>query len=281
MDKRPKIQDVNNTPGLIGLGPIPSQAPYAAFNLHQIENLLRTKGITCYHYKHAPNPDRAKKHSPANPNSQAAHRGFRFYSVRRLKVVPQQFKVEDRLNIQGIWGIGSVLFNVTGHYDDGSPDDIVYIRDFDLIVLHPSITMLTDQLIDYNPTGLQRLKYLVKGVDYLADKEREYAENRDFIVKDGFIQWLKGGKLPSKGAVLTCVYYITPIWIVKHMLHSLRLLPSNEMGHGALPRETRYAPQQLVARLSTIPEEEDLLDWAALPPLPEYADSDNVTGGSI
>jgi len=278
---RPPPKDTNDTKGLIPLGPIPAQAPVAAFNHHQIESLLQTKGFECYHYKHASNPDRAEVHGPVNPNSQAAHRGYIYYEVRKLRVVPQSFRLEDRLAVQGVWGMGTALFNVTGEYIDGKGNDPAYIRNDDLIVLNPTITMMTDQLFQYNPTGPQKLLYRAKGVDYLADTENRYVEDRDFRVHDGMIFWIKGGLRPKKDAVLTIVYYITPIYIVKNIPHHLRLLPSNDVGHGALPREVKYAPQQVVAQISTLVEEKDLMNWFDLPPLPEYPDSGNVTGGSL
>lgn len=282
---RPPIDDKNSKPGLVGIGPIPSRAPVAAFNIAGIEDLLQTKAFEAYHYRHAPNPDRASLHAPVDPNTQSAHRGVRYYSVRPLGVVPTSFKLEERLQVQGVWGMGTVIFNVTGQYNDDAPEKTVYIRERDLIVLNPTITMMTQQLFEFNPTGPQRLNYRVKGVDYLADDTNIYQEGRDFSLVNGEIVWTETGYKPrfvnGQGAVLTCVYYMTPIYIVQNLPHSLRIIPSNSTGHGALPREAVYAPQLVIAKPSTIMEEQNLLGLYDLPPFPDYRASQNTTGGSV
>lgn len=293
---RPPINDINNKEGLINLGPIPSLAPVASFNLNQIENLLQTKAFLAWHLKHAPNPDRVDIGGPVNPNTNAAQRGIYYYDVRAIGVIPQRFQFEDRMMAQGIWGVGSVLFNITGEYLDDIPNKskITHVRNRDLIVMNQTITTMVDQLFEYNPNGPQKLHYKIKGVDYLADNKREYHQGTDFFVNSvGQIEWIQGGNKPDfkngKGSILTCVYYITPIYIVQSLPHQLRIIPSNEIGHAALPREASYAPQLLVAKPSTIIEEKDgilndlnqLYDWHSLPNFPDYPESLNMTGGSI
>lgn len=292
---RPPIDDVNTKKGLIDLGPIPGLAPVASFNLDQIESLLQTKAFMAWHLKHAPSPDRHDVSGPVNPNTVAAQRGVYYYEVRPIGVVPQKIQLEDRMMAQGIWGVGSCVFNVTGQYLDDIPNrpKTVHIRNRDLIVMNQTITTMVDQLIEYNPTGIQRLNYKVRGVDYLADATRQYHEGTDFVINAvGQLQWIAGGTRPQftngKGAVLTCVYYITPIFIVQTLPHQLRVIPSNKLGHAALPRDAVYAPQLVIAKPSTIVEEKDgilndmnqLYDWHSLPNFPEYPDG-STTGGSV
>lgn len=275
---RPPLKDRNSRTGLIGLGTIPNQAPVASFQIDGIENLLQTKAFDALHYLHAPLPDRHTLGAPANPNTQGAQRGVFYYDVRTLGVIPQQFKLEDRLTVQGLWGVGSVLMNVTGHYRDGDLGS-AHIRNRDLIVI-PSLTDLTDQQVEYNPNGPMRLQYLVKGVDYLSDGKVLYHEDADFVIQSGRICWTKDGRKPDLGAIMTIVYYYCPIFIVSNKPHSLRIIPSNPEGHGAFPRDAVYAPQLLVLKPSTIAEEDNLLDWTALPQYPDYPSNSNTTGGS-
>lgn len=282
---RPPLNDRNNRSGLIGIGAIPAQSPVASFQIDQIENLLQTKAFLALHYRHAPNPNRETLGEGVNPNQQVSTlRGVRYYSVRQLGVVPQQFKVEDRLSVQGLWGVGSVMMNMTGQYFDGDQTN-VYLRPKDLIVL-PTLTTMVDQLVEFNPTGPIKLHYKVKGVDYISDATgRIYQEGLDFVIKAGLLYWRRTGRIKpgfrdGKGDILTVVYFITPIYIVQNLPHSLRVIPSNPEGHGAFPRDATYAPQLVVAKPSTLVEENDLLDWAALPAYPGYATTPNVTGGS-
>lgn len=274
---RPPLDDKNNISGLVPLGPIPSQAPVAAFNPHQFESLIKTKGFKALHYKHAPNPDKADKNGPTNPNSQGAHRGIVYYDPKFLWHVPQSVKMEDHLTAVGIWGKGSILMNLSGTYAE--TDEIVHVRNRDLIVF-PSLTDTTAQVFEVNPTGDQKLRFKVKGVDRLFDTRRDYLESRDFeITDDGCIRWLSGGIKPDSQSVCSIVYHYTPIFIILNKIHSLRIIPGNDIGFGGETREATYAPQLVAAVQSTLIEESDLLDFSSLPPYPEYPDSKNTNGG--
>lgn len=280
---QPPLIDNNSKTGMMGIGSLPSQSPVASFNVDGIKNLLDTKSFIAYHIRSAPNPNKETLSSPVNPNTLAGgHRGRIYYGIRPLGVVPQQFKMEDRLVAQGVWGKGSVLFNVTGEYMDNGPDKVVHIRNGDIIAINDTITTLTEQLFEYNPSGPQRLNYKVKGVDVLFDEDGDYQEGRDFNIVNYQIVWVDGGKKPNKiGKILSCVYYHTPIFIVQSLPHWLRIIPSNNMGHGAFTRAATYAPQQIVALQSTHVEENNIMDWFDLPPLPDYPSSGNTTGGSV
>lgn len=268
------------------LGPIPGQSPVASFNLDGIDNLIRTKGFLCFHYKHMHNPARENTNSPVDPNIRASHRGFIYYEPRPVYHVPRQYSLEDQLTTQAVFSKGSVLINVSGKYEDNieGKTSITHIRKNDILIF-PSVTDMTQQVFEYNPTGPQKLLHKVKSVDILRDDKFEYICDEDFIVNEnGYIEWTKQGRKPEfkngKGAVLSIVYYYMPIYIVSSMLHSLRVLPDNNQGHAAYPREARYAPQQFVCIPSANMDENDLLDWEAVPSLPDWRDTKNVTGGS-
>jgi len=286
---RPNYNDVNNEQGLINLGSLPNVAPVAAFNPDMTESLLKTKGIVALHYKHALNPDRETFAGGVNPNTNAAKLGYRYYSMRQLRVVTQQFKISDQLNVQGIWTLGSVLINVSGHYDDGD-NEHAFFRPYDVITIQStsdgsSISTLTNQMSEYNPNGPMKLNFRCEGVDYLADKNRQYHEGQDFIVQDGKLFWLDGGFKPEfnngKGDILSVVYWIKPVYIVENVPHSLRITPGNELGNAAYPRKAHYAPQLLICRQAWFrTEESEMLDFSNLPQYNIYRDSKNVTGGS-
>lgn len=293
MTKRPDLEDVNSTSGLVGLGPIPGFAPVGAFNRDQIESLLLTKGISGIHYKHALNPDMESVNGVVNPNTKEAQWGVRYYQARPIKIVPQNFALQHQLNAQGIWGLHTVMLNVTGYYLDLNQEgkrDIVQVAPYDIILLDKDssgkgVTTEVRQKFEYNPNGPMKLNYRVEGVDYLADRERRYVQDQDFSIVDGKIVWLPAGRKPSfvngKGAVMSIVYYIKPVYVVKNVPHSIRILPSNSTGHGGLPREAMYAPQLLIAQQTWIRQDsQELLDFSDLPGYPEYRTTANTTGGT-
>jgi hypothetical protein len=284
---RPPLTDINDTPGLIGLGNLPSQAPVAAFNPDLTNSLLNTKSFAALHYRHAPSPDRHSLAEGLNLNtSSATGTAVIYYSVRTLGIVPQSFKLEDRLTVQGVFNTGSVIINVTGHYWDGD-QGAVFVRPRDLIVM-PSLTAMTSQLIEFNPTGPQRLHYKARGVDLLMDGDGTiYKEGLDFTINDGMLVWVneptaqRPKMVNGRGDILTVVYYYTPIYIVENIPHQLRVLPANHAGSGAMPREATYFPQLLIAKPSTAVEPDQLAAFYDLPPYPAWPNTPNVTGGSV
>lgn len=280
---RPPIKDKNSSLGFPNIGSIPPMAPVASFNYAQIEDLIRTKGFDAYHFIGAPSPDRDFSQALPDPNAQGTYQGQIYYDCRPIKIVPYQMKNEEKLQIYGIYGLGSAVFNISGTYYDDRPDKIVYMNNHDLIMMNPTITVKLKQLFEHNPAGPNKLNFQVKGIEYLGDKEGKFEEGVDFGIIDGDIYWLQGGRKPKnqngkKGAV-TCVYYATPIYSVVDVPHNLRILPSNPQGHGAVPREATYFPQLIYAKALTSFEVPNILDWRSLPPLPGYDASMNTMGG--
>lgn len=275
------LVDINDTPGLMGLGPIPNQAPVAAFQIEQIENLINTKGITAYHYRFAFAPNRNAMIAGVNVNSETANKfGVLFHEVRELKLVPYSLPLRDQMQLDGVYNEGSCVVNVSGHYTDGEKER-VYVTPRDLIVLNSTITVQHKQLAEYNSSGDLRLKFRAKAVDYLASENERFEQGVDFnVTPEGTVQWVVSGKRPKPGEILSAVYWFSPIYIVNNVPHSLRLLPSNSFGHGGLPRELKYAPQLVICRQSHLIESIDV-DFAGLPNYTGYASSGNTNGGSL
>jgi hypothetical protein len=212
---------------------------------------------------------------------------MRYYDPRPVYHIPQRYTLDDQLTAQAVFQKGSVLMNMNSEYEDVQPEKSkhAHFRQHDIIIF-PGLTDMTAQLFEYNPTGKQKLHYKAKAVDLLFDQKQEYRPDIDFrLTSDGLIEWIKGGRKPDfkdgKGSILSINYYFTPVYIISQMLHSLRVIPSNTTGHASQPREATYAPQQCVCVPSTVMEESSKIDWLALPPLPEWAESLNTTGGSF
>lgn len=271
MAGRPPINDVNDTSGLIGIGPIPGLAPVAAFNVDQVKDLIKTKGIRAYHFKHCLDPNYESIDAGSRVDLQSANLGITYYRVRELVLVPQAFKLEHQLQVQGLYDIDTVLLNVSGNYTDGDCEQ-VYCNPRDIIALNPSITTEVRQRIEFDPNGPVRLKYKVKGVDLLCTAKRTFINGTDFAVGlDGLIHWLPGGAKPEfvsgKGQVMSVVYWSQPFYIVQSVPHVVRILPSNEIGHGAIPRQAEYAPQLIMATQSHLRQ----VNWLNFHQLADFA----------
>lgn len=276
------IQDINDTTGLIGIGPMADLAPVAAFQEQGVRNLIDTKGFLAYHYRHCYSPDRNSLPAGVNVNSVEANRyGVMFYDVRQVKVVCQNISMEHRLQSDSVYGFASAVVNVAGLYLDGDKGR-VYVRPRDLIVPNPNITEQTTELLEFNPNGELRAKHKIKGVDYLATNTTRYEQGPDFLITlDGTIQWVSTGNRPSPNQILSIVYWFSPVWIATRIPHTLRLIPSNQQGHGAYPRQLYYAPQQVIVTQNHLQDAASQVDFSGLPLYSGYADSGNVNGGSL
>lgn len=266
---RPPLKDRNENSGLVPLGPIPGQAPVASFNSDGIENLIQTKGFKCIHYRHAHTTDMHGEEGPLDPQSENSQRGFIYYDPMVLYNVPQKISLEEKLVAAGIFKEGSVILNLSGLYADTDEEVNVSIRD---LIIFPSLSDKAIERTEYDPDG-QKMKRRIKSVDYLSDGKCRYMQGRDFIIKEGEIRWTNEGLRPTRGTdpvVLSVVYYYTPIYVIISKPHSLRVIPSNDQGHGGLPRDAVYAPQLVVAKDLIIEQDKPgqqkiALDFSELP----------------
>lgn len=268
------INDTNSNSGLAGVGIIPPAAPVASFNLPGIQSLIDTKGFLAFHIRHAINPNRETVNSGIDPSSPVSERMYLYYDVRPIRIIPQNFGVRDQLAVQGVYDMsGGIIFNVSGNYLNGEQDR-VFVRQNDLILLNPTITELYQQIVEYKGEERIKLHYKAVDIDYLATSDRRFENGSDVVVNsDGTISFTKNAQKPKagndaqNGAVLSIVYYKTPIYVVKNMPHSLRIIPSNDQGSGAFPRTAVYAPQLVIADNSIVRESNNYFD---LPEVQDY-----------
>lgn len=266
------INDRNSRKGLIGLGPIPKKAPVAAFNVDQIHDLLRTKGFLAFHCRHALNPKRNTLNAGMDLSEKGAERPFIFYDIRPILMVGQDFSVRDTLTAMGLYGTGTSMFNVAGEYLDGSKER-VFVRVNDIIILNPTMTELFEQNFEYKGEKETSLMYRARAVDYmLTSRGTRLNEGLDFhITSEGKVQWVESTDKPKVGEIVSIVYYYQPIFIVRALPHNIRLLPSNNLGSGNMPRDIKYAPQLVLCDYSTVRDgPENSIDFFNLPELQNW-----------
>lgn len=224
------------------VGFISSIAPKAAHNPRQIEKLLRSKGVTAFHFRSCLNPNRNTAESASYATYETKY-GVLFWDIRPTKIVPQQIPLRDQLAIQGIHTSGTMVVNVLGNYLDNT-NERAYYQPKDLLLL-PGVTELKSEIID----GSKQINtlYRISEVMAIVTQQGRHLDAGDYFLSNGQLFLKK----PMAGN-LSLVYAYNPVWVVSQLMHAVRLIQGNSSGSGAEPTQTFFAPQQLLCQQSIV-----------------------------
>ena len=257
------FDDTNSRTGLIGVGPLPSKSPVAAFNPDAIENLLRTKGILAFHVRHALDFNRESTTGGLNVDREGIERPFLFYDARPILIVPQHYSLNEQLTVMALSASETVAINTCGEYLDSNPEKRVFMRPGDLILLNPTCTDMHAELVEYRGESPWLLQHRIKRVDYMASSSvGRLVDGDDFLIDtDGQIVFQSGARVPKIGEAVSVVYEYAPVWTVRSAPHNLRVLPGNSSGHGAFPRTAFFGPQFILCDRSVVKDGINTTNW--------------------
>lgn len=260
--------DQNQVPA--GWFPLGSNTPAGAFSTDAVENLIKSKGFKVKHYRYALNPKRSSMEGGVDIKSDTSSKVFTYYDPRELFIDVQQLSWSDQYMQQGIYGNFQVTtLNHCAKYEnniDGSGGR-VFLRANDILVAQNDLTVLTEQLIEYNGRQSLQLMFPVFEVDYLADSNNvRYYQNTDFAVCNGCIEWLSSGAKPTfnngRGSVLSVVYWTKPYFQVIATPRAFRAVYANQFGDPNQPQELTYFPGSAVVKMLWSSRVDfDLPDW--------------------
>lgn len=124
------------------------------------------------------------------------------------------------------------MVTINRHYIDS--ERIVGLSEFDKLI--PVINgdpleyaSVNWEKIQHNPTGIDRLMFQAVLVEHLIDANGvQYTQNIDFVLDNGYIKWLNGGKRPGLdpntgiGMIYAIRYRYVPSFYIKYAAHELR-----------------------------------------------------------
>jgi hypothetical protein len=147
-----------------------------------------------------------------------------------LQVQPKQlwgYFNNDQLNklfeIQGEYNENIAIVTISATCVDGSEAEV---HPYDQLIAQ-EYTKRVYEMIEANPTGLDRLKYYALDVLHVASKEREFKKDVDFVLENGKIKWISQNRPGydqrlNRGEAYSIAYYIRPIFYVHHVMKELR-----------------------------------------------------------
>jgi hypothetical protein len=240
-----------------GIYPMGEIAPSGIFSIDAHENLIRSKGFKAKHFRHAYNPIRS---TPAEgvDLKEMDLTGFNYYDPHDLYIAPQNLKWDDVYLVHGVFGKHTMVINHSGKYID-EPEKRVFLRTGDIITFSDdaTTTVMMEDLFSYDVSGVQKLRFPVFSVDYLADSSRRYEEDVDFSVTNGTIVWNKANcKGPSfdpfknQGTTFSCVYWSKPYFVVVDTPRVFRISWANDFANAGLDADATYFPGSAVLAMA-------------------------------
>lgn len=250
-----------------GQFPFRNATPAGAFSSEAHDNLIREFGFPVTHYKFAFKADRAAVEGGTGVKSSIARDSFDYYDPRKVFIAVQNFSWTDTYMMQGIYNAQDInSVNVCSVYEDTG--ERVFLRENDLLVCEPDITVMTQQRIEYNGRQCLKFAFPVFSMDYLAGSSGTiFQQNIDFQICNGSVEWLDGGAKPfftnGKGETLSAVYWTKPYYQVVAIPRPFRVAYTNKTGNPNLPRELTYMSGSAVIRMlwSSV-EAMELPDWS-------------------
>jgi hypothetical protein len=255
-----------------------SDLPNAAisFDVEAFDDLLRSQGVTFVHYRAMRCPvgmvDEFDTRRPHEDHSGCSN-GFLYTEAGTITCLFAGNSTQPMMTDVGVQD-GSTVSVTLPRFYDGCKDP-VFIAPFDrLFLAEPHITVVNWQLFHHNPTGPDKLNFMVCSVQDLVDSQnRKYTQDKDFVVKDGLLHWVgdRPGADPQTGKGLVCSvrYGYRPHWYVKHLGHEVRVTQAENPVTGE--RMVQRMPQAVVLQREYVFLKEQNDDLAKNPESPRQA----------
>ena len=209
-----------------------NQAEYQqSFDKDAFQNFIRGQGIKLIHFRAIPDPtamaSRGDNHAVSGVRSSSD--GYIYKEAGELNALFTNNGTDQNLVTEGIITSSSAYITLPEFYDNGTSPVLIsvwdrfYIKDIELRVV-------TSQLLEYNPSGTDRLNWPATAVEHVIDSSGlEYKEGQDFVIDTkGNINWTGQNRpgispVTGKGVVYSIRYRYTPFFIANRLLHEIRV----------------------------------------------------------
>ena len=183
------------------------------FDVKRFNQLLADQGLRMRHYKSAFCPNARDLESESHDiNCTLCDNGMIEYDSEEFIGILTTSKLENRFLAEGSWRAGSAMLTVP------STTRLSY---FDAIELLDADSIYS-QLIKRGNANVDRTRYRIKEIKYLADAEKQYYVDTDFkINRDGRIEWTSDNR-PAIDKIYTVSYEYATRYRVVDFVHLTR-----------------------------------------------------------
>ena len=204
----------------------PGILPDPGLNDVHFSELIKNRGMKFTHHRAIPCPNVQDNESMIHVNHCTHPNCFNGMLYIQPNVVWGYFN-NDQLNklyeIQGEYNENIAIITMSATYEDGTQCDLGV---YDLLE-SSEYSKRTYELIEYNPAGIDRLKYYAIDTYVLTLHDREFVKDVDFTILDGKIKWISNNRpgynqQSGRGQIYSIGYYIRPTFFVHHVMKELR-----------------------------------------------------------
>lgn len=231
-----------------------------SFNLNKQDQFIESHGVTFVHYKAIPSPIGLKdrgEYRRSDALDTLSSNGYIYKKCGEFIAVFLSNSKKHKEIEGGFYDESTSRITLPRFYDSEekkeiylAPGDRLYIRDME-------VKVVTYEKVNYNPNGVDLLRFPALCVEFLIDSTgEEYKQGVDFKVnKQGNIEWMDGRRRPEidldtgMGQVYSIRYQYNAHWYINALINEVRIgnvtengvrTPSRMPYHASIQREYVY-----------------------------------------
>lgn len=207
---------------------VPQPLPDFSINSAHFDDLIKNRGILFTHTHALPCPnvrDINEAVHDENCQLEGCENGT-------LQVMPKQVwgyfnndTLDKLFEVQGEYNQNVAVITFAAKYTDGSECDM---HMFDKLEMCADYSNRMYELVECNPTGVDRLRHKIVSVEWLQTASgRVYKQGEHFEVEGARIKWLTNDRPTynqqlGRGEVFSISYFIKPTYYVHHIMKEIR-----------------------------------------------------------
>lgn len=222
------------------------------FDIQAFNQFINDNGVELYHFKAIECPIGYSDISDARNSHALNHHdcenGYIYKLAGVVKATFTNNSATATITDAGLLDGSVVQCTFPQTYLD-QPNKQVYIQLYDRFYIKDCAVLVPNtQKVQADITGLDRLTYRVKHVEFVVDNSGKWYGPEDYtVLENGSLKWITSNRPMynaelNKGAVYSIRYLYTPFFYASRLIHEVRIANQNDFMTGkATPNRVPYA----------------------------------------